>query len=359
MPATSRKRRGSISPATLTQRAVSQNFPTALQHSRRKSKDVSAQGLRDTEENLIGEERDILLSPGLLPRPPILANKTPFSSQISSQTAQPFHSSARQLPLFALQTPASESTTSHTGILGSNTLISSGLPLAGNVNRFSVNKSSNSGVGIAEQREIGEQTSRRSHGLLSSSSLLLKPTTSIQPFSSISSLHPLPISPSLHQTSSSPTGLVQGGVHSQFGLGSPLVIRPRLKHLSRNRFCMFVLLLAVVLLGTFAYVEHALMTSGKTGFVESFLSRIPSFSVHIVKLLDIDDSNIDKESAVEQVSLQSISKNEPQRDDLVIEGNETFLAGLLTRSTEVVNSEETLMILLKLIILLLRLLEKR
>ena len=94
MPATSRKRRGSISPATLTQRAVSQKFPTALQHSRRKSKDVSAQGLRDTEENLIGEERDILLSPGLLSRPPLLANKTPFGVQISSQTAPtffPFH----------------------------------------------------------------------------------------------------------------------------------------------------------------------------------------------------------------------------------------------------------------------------
>jgi hypothetical protein len=343
MPVTSRKRRGSLSPATLTQRAVSQNFPTALQNSRRKSKDVPG-SVRDTEENLIDDERGILLSPGLLPRPPILANKTPFSSQISSQTAPQLHSSARQLPLFALQTPASGSNTSNTGIVGSNTLISSGLPipLAGNVNRFSVNKSSSSGVGIAEQREIGEQTSRRSHGLLSSSSLLLKPTTSIQPFSSISSLHPLPISPSLHHTSSSPTGLAQGGVHSQFGLGSPLVIRPRLKHPSRYRFCMFVLLLAVVLLGSFAYIEHALMTSGKTGFVESFLTRIPSFSVKIVKLLDIDDLNIDKESAVKQFSLQSITKNEPQRDDLVTARNDTFLAELLTRSTEVVNSEETL-----------------
>jgi len=294
MPSTSRKRRGSISSATsLSQRAGHTNFSTA-QRSRRKSKTTaeSLTNLVDSEEKTEEIERQLPISPDLPLRPPFLVNKTPFGENATGlQLHPPLHSSAR--PLFGLRTPANENSTSTSGILGSRTLLSADLFLGGVGNRFSVSKSKN-GMGIATQGEQGEIAPRRANFLLPSSSLM-KPTKSFHPpiFS-----NPLPVPltsfPLQQQPLSSPplTSLIHHGgerSHTQFGLGSPLVIRPRTKYLVYNRLFVFALLVSVVLSFVFLKFEYQLHTSRKTGYLESFLSKIPSLSNRIAKLLDIDN----------------------------------------------------------------------
>jgi len=294
MPPTNRKRRGSVSPATsLSQRAGQQIFSTASQRSSRKSITMreSSANVEDATEKTEKVERQLPLSPDLPPRPPFLANKTPFGEIPSGMQSQPpLYSSAR--PLLGLNTPANESSTSTSRKLVSSTLFSSGLFQGGGGIHFSV-KTSKNGMGIASQGEHGEVAPRRTNILLPSSSLL-KPTSFHPPIFS----NPLPVpltSFTLQQQplSSPPsTSLIHHGgerSNSQFGLGSPLVIRPRTKYLVYNRLCVFALLVSVVLSFVFLKFEYQIHTSGKTGYLESFLSKIPSLSNQIAKLLDIDN----------------------------------------------------------------------
>jgi len=296
MPPTSRKSRGTISPATsLSQRAGQTNFSTA-QRSRRKSNTIantiaeSSTNLVDSEEKTEEIERQLPISPDLPLRPPFLANKTPFGEIATGlQLQPPLHSSAR--PLFGLRTPANENSASTTIILGSSTLSSSGLLLSGVGNHFSVNKSKN-GIGITSQEEQAEVVTRRTNILLRSSSLL-KPTTSFHPpfFSNPQPVPPTSLTLQQQPLSSPPsTSLIHDDAarsHSQFGLGSPLVIRPRTKHSMYYRFCAFAFFVSVFL--GFVFHTFELKKSGKNGYLESFLSNIPSLSNQIVKLLDIDN----------------------------------------------------------------------
>jgi hypothetical protein len=302
MPPTSRKRRGSISPVNSSQRAGQIVSSTAVHGSRRKSSEMKVNTTRveDAEEKVDDVEGGVR-SPFLPPRPPLLANKTPF---LTSQAHPPLHSTAR--PFFGLHTPANEGSTSIIGILGSSTLPSSGLFMGGAGNHFSVSKS-RSGLGIATQGEQGELASRKTNNLLSSSSLM-KPTTYIHP---VTSSNPLPIPPSsppnLQQSLLSlSTSPLTGGerVHSQFGLGSPLVIRPRSKQPTRNRFCVFALFVAAVLSCICVSLEYRLKRRGQVGFVESFLTSIPPFSLQIIKLLDIDNAPINAVDVTEPVLVQ-------------------------------------------------------
>lgn len=354
MPPTSRKRRGSISPVNSSQRAGQIVSSTAAQGSRRKSSEMKANitHVEETEEK-VDEAESGVRSPFLPPRPPLLANKTPF---LTSQAHPPLHSTAR--PLFGLHTPANESSTSIAGILGSSSLSSSGLFMGGDGNRFSVNKSTRSGLGIATQGEQGEVASRRTNILLSSSSLM-KPTTSIHPVTS-SNLLPIPPSspPTLQQSllsslSTSPlTGSGGERMHSQFGLGSPLVIRPRSKQLTRNRFCVFALFVAAVLSCICVLFEYRLKRRGKVGYVESFFTSIPPFSLQIIKLLDIDNAPINAVDVVEPVRVQiiqnDVSINETLFGDDHEKGNATLTLALdkinaddvdvhLIRETELIN----------------------
>jgi len=332
MPPTSRKRRGSISPATsLSQRAGQTILSTASQRTSPKSDSIteSSTNLEDSEEKTEEIKRQLPISPDLPPRPPFLANKTPFGEITAGlQLQPPLHSLIR--PLFGLRTLANENSTSTTRILGSSTLASSGLLLSGVGNHFSVNKSKN-GIGITSQEEQGEVATRRTNILLPSSSLL-KPTTSFHPRFFSNPLPAVPISLSLQQQllSSPPsTSFVhQGGERglSQFGLGSPLVIRPRTKYSVYNRCCMFAFFVSVVFGFIFLTIEHQLKQSGNTGYLESFLSKMPIFSNQIVKLLDI---NHEPNVALSLLALnQSQKPSDGVRLDDIENKRETLIAAV-------------------------------
>jgi hypothetical protein len=333
MPPTSRKRSGSISPtAFLSQRAGHQILSTASQRSSRKSNAMrkSSANVEDDEEKKELVERQLPISPDLPPRPPFLANKTPFGEIATGLQLQPLlHSSAR--PLLGLRTPTNESLTSTTGILGSSAFSSSGLFLGGVGNRFLVTKSKN---GITSQEEQGEVVTRRTNILLPSSSLL-KPTKSFYPPIFSNPLSVPPTSHSLQQQSlSSPpsTSFVNQGVekgHSQFGLGSPLVIRPRTKYLVYDRFCVFAFFLSFVVSFVFLTIEYQLKRSGNVGYLESFLSKVPSFSKRIVKLMDIDNETS------EPTSLLAINQSQKPSDGVHHEHIEYELDTVTTSVDEV------------------------